>query len=34
VWAVEPGPGARPLVLTYDDGPEPGGTDAVLKVLA
>jgi peptidoglycan/xylan/chitin deacetylase (PgdA/CDA1 family) len=34
VWAVEPGAGERPLVLTYDDGPEPGGTDAVLRVLA
>ena len=34
VWAVEPGAGERPVVLTYDDGPEPGGTDAVLKVLA
>jgi len=34
VWAVEPGAGSRPVVLTYDDGPEPGGTDAVLKVLA
>ena len=26
--------GQRPVVLTYDDGPEPGGTDVVLKVLA
>jgi peptidoglycan/xylan/chitin deacetylase (PgdA/CDA1 family) len=34
VWAVEPGAGERPVVLTYDDGPEPGGTDAVLEVLA
>lgn len=34
VWAVEPGAGERPLVLTYDDGPEPGGTDMVLRVLA
>jgi len=34
VYAVEPGPGERPVVLTYDDGPEPGGTDVVLKVLA
>jgi peptidoglycan/xylan/chitin deacetylase (PgdA/CDA1 family) len=34
VYAVEPGAGERPVVLTYDDGPEPGGTDAVLKVLA
>jgi peptidoglycan/xylan/chitin deacetylase (PgdA/CDA1 family) len=34
VWAVEPGPGERPVVLTYDDGPEPGGTDVVLEVLA
>ena len=34
VWAVEPGAGERPLVLTYDDGPEPGGTDKVLRVLA
>ena len=34
VYAVKPGPGDRPVVLTYDDGPEPGGTDAVLKVLA
>jgi peptidoglycan/xylan/chitin deacetylase (PgdA/CDA1 family) len=34
VWAVEPGAGERPVVLTYDDGPEPGGTDGVLRVLA
>lgn len=34
VWAVQPGAGERPVVLTYDDGPEPGGTDVVLGVLA
>ena len=34
VYAVAPRAGERPLVLTYDDGPEPGGTDAVLRVLA
>jgi peptidoglycan/xylan/chitin deacetylase (PgdA/CDA1 family) len=34
VTAVEPGAGERPVVLTYDDGPEPGGTDEVLGVLA
>jgi peptidoglycan/xylan/chitin deacetylase (PgdA/CDA1 family) len=34
VWAVQPGAGERPVVLTYDDGPEPGGTDVVLRVLA
>jgi peptidoglycan/xylan/chitin deacetylase (PgdA/CDA1 family) len=34
VCAVRPGAGERPVVLTYDDGPEPGGTDEVLGVLA
>ena len=27
VWAVVPRAGERPVVLTYDDGPEPGGTE-------
>jgi peptidoglycan/xylan/chitin deacetylase (PgdA/CDA1 family) len=33
-YAVTPRAGERPVVLTYDDGPEPGGTDVVLRVLA
>jgi peptidoglycan/xylan/chitin deacetylase (PgdA/CDA1 family) len=34
IYAVTPQAGERPVVLTYDDGPEPGGTDEVLRVLA
>jgi peptidoglycan/xylan/chitin deacetylase (PgdA/CDA1 family) len=31
---VRPAGPARQVVLTYDDGPEPGGTDKVLRALA
>jgi peptidoglycan/xylan/chitin deacetylase (PgdA/CDA1 family) len=34
IVAVDTAGGPSSLVLTYDDGPEPGGTDAVLTVLA
>jgi len=34
IVAVDPAGGPASVVLTYDDGPQPGGTDAVLSVLA
>lgn len=34
IVAVDTAGGPASVVLTYDDGPQPGGTDAVLRVLA